>query len=1262
MSQDPARALTTRLVSAASGRKDVSLGGGARTAQQYLEAGLVDEMEINLVPTLLGDGGRLFDAIGACSRPPYEVQMNLTIRRAWAVFLSTALTVASTACPSEPASVEELYRTRVLGLSYLQRNQLPEAETEFKKLTKLAPGDPFGYANLGLTYLQGGRYAEAEKQLRRARELDPASTEVGLALASLYSLTGRPSDSRAMLEGLHRETKGNAHVLYALAELEARQPGSASASRYEDRLREVLAVAPANLAARLKLVDALARSGEADSVVRHLEDVRRIPPEPPREARVYLDSSIQLLRAGQLAQSRTTLHRFFGLMKVTAPYQASLDDVKWAVGPIPGRPVLTYAPKSFIALRGAGERATVDLAKFTDATEEAGLASAERPTEAAASPDRTDGPTALAVGDVDGDGTDDLFVTMWSPALRRSVAHLYRVQGGFVRDVTESSSISLPQGAAHATFADYDNDGWLDLFIIGGEGRGHLFRNSGNGTFAEVTAKAGVAEVRGARKALFVDLDHDGDLDLLLVANGQRTVYRNNLDGTFTEATSSFGLAGESNARDAVFGDFDGDGRIDVFVTHEEGSDALWHNGGAQRFSDVTTKSGLASSGGSGATAAGDYNNDGLLDLFVTSTNGGEPTLWLNKGNATFTGDRRSAAGIQMLRSTEGLAAAFLDYNNDGWLDLVVGGTSIGSGKSSPSMFLFGNDGTGRFLDRSTLLPDGVRTSGASAIAVSDVDDDGDEDLLLIDDAGTPRLLRNDFGNSNLAVNVELKGLRNGSGKNNAFGVGARLELRAGEIYQTRVVTGRMTHFGLGPHLKADVLRIEWPNGVPQTVYLPGSDQDVVEGEMLKGSCAFAYTWDGKGFRFVTDAMWRSALGMPLGLMGSTSAFAPAGASQEYVRIPGDAFQPRDGRYVLQLTEELWETAYADEVKLLAVDHPDSVEVFVDERFVPPGPVKLRLFQIAKRHLPLSATDERGNDVLPALRESDDVYVSNFTPTKYQGVVEPHDLVLDLGEAAGRPDSYLFLRGWIYPTDASINVALGQQSSIKVASPSLEVRNAKGEWRTAIANIGFPSGKDKTIVVDLAGMFPTADRHVRIRTSMQIYWDQAFVARDITNNDSVKITTLAPVSADLHFRGFSRMYRKGGRYGPYWFAYNDVAKESPWRPIEGAFTRFGDVLPLLQNADDMYVIMGPGDEATIQFDASSASTLPPGWKRDFLLYTDGWIKDSDLNTAFGTTVNPLPFHGVKAYPYGPGEAYPNDPHHQRYLREYNTRIVKGSAP
>src|SRR5262249_26854902 len=155
----------------------------------------------------------------------------------------------------------------------------------------------------------------------------PASTDVGLMLAKLYALTGRADQARATLEKLRRATTGNAHVLYALAELESQSPArdSAALGRYEQRLRDVLAAAPANLAGRLKVVDVLVRRGQADSAVHQLEEVRRIPPEPPKEAGVYLDSTIQLLRAGKLAESRTTLDRFLRVMETTTPYQASLD-------------------------------------------------------------------------------------------------------------------------------------------------------------------------------------------------------------------------------------------------------------------------------------------------------------------------------------------------------------------------------------------------------------------------------------------------------------------------------------------------------------------------------------------------------------------------------------------------------------------------------------------------------------------------------------------------------------------------------------------------------------------------------------------------------------------------------------------------------------------------------------------------------------------------------------------------------------------------
>jgi hypothetical protein len=148
---------------------------------------------------------------------------------------------------------------------------------------------------------------------------------------------------------------------------------------------------------------------------------------------------------------------------------------------------------------------------------------------------------------------------------------------------------------------------------------------------------------------------------------------------------------------------------------------------------------------------------------------------------------------------------------------------------------------------------------------------------------------------------------------------------------------------------------------------------------------------------------------------------------------------------------------------------------------------------------------------------------------------------------------------------------------------------------------------------------------------------------------------LDPVAADLHYRGFSRVYRKGGRYGPFWFDYSDVSEDPAWLPLQGMFTRYGDVLPLVTDADDMYVVFGPGDEITIEFDAGEAPALPAGWTRDFLLYSDSWLKDADLNTATGQSVGPLPFHGMSRYPYGADETYPDTPEHRRYLREYNTR-------
>jgi hypothetical protein len=472
-----------------------------------------------------------------------------------------------------------------------------------------------------------------------------------------------------------------------------------------------------------------------------------------------------------------------------------------------------------------------------------------------------------------------------------------------------------------------------------------------------------------------------------------------------------------------------------------------------------------------------------------------------------------------------------------------------------------------------------------------------------------------------------------------------------------KVVTDPDIHFGLGSRLKADVMRVTWTNGVAQNRFFPGTDQDLLEMQSLKGSCAFLYVWDGERYVFSKDMMWRSALGMPLGIMGANTAYAPADASVEYLKIPGEQMKPQNGKYIVQITEELWETAYFDKLDLVVIDHPEAEQVFVDEKFtLPPYTDQYELFSVQKKLAPVSAVDGAGNNVLPQLLKKDDVYIANFQLGEYQGISRMHELIIDPGADLPEGDLMLYLNGWLFPSDASINYALGQGDGVEVVSPQLQVKDKHGKWVTVIPGLGFPMGKDKTMIVDLSGKFLSKDHRVRIITNMEIYWDEIFFAAK-AGPAEVKATRLEPVTADLHYRGFSKLYRKGGPYGPHWFDYSEVTTGQKWRDLIGNYTRFGEVSPLLTTVDDQLVIMNSGDEMTVTFDASRLPPLKKGWKRDFLIFSNGWIKDGDFNTAHGKTVDPLPFHDMTMYPYGAEQSFPSDAMHQQYLRTYNTRKV-----
>ena len=316
---------------------------------------------------------------------------------------------------------------------------------------------------------------------------------------------------------------------------------------------------------------------------------------------------------------------------------------------------------------------------------------------------------------------------------------------------------------------------------------------------------------------------------------------------------------------------------------------------------------------------------------------------------------------------------------------------------------------------------------------------------------------------------MKLVGLRTGSAKNNFFGIGAKVELRAGDLYQTKIVTDPSIHFGIGNRSKADVIRITWTNGVPQNMFFPETDQSIIEAQILKGSCPFLYTWNGDEYVFAKDILWRSALGMPLGIMGGETKFGFADASDDYIKIPGELMKPLDGKYSIQVTSELWEAIYTDKIELVAVDHPGSVDIYVEEQFTPPPFPGMKIYKVKDKIYPVSAVDAEGNDLLPFILRKDDNYISNFENEKYQGITEMKDIILDPGDMDAGKQVFLFMQGWVFPTDASINFSLTQTETIKTMAPVIQVKDQKGEWVNVIDNPGFPMGKDKTVIADLTG-------------------------------------------------------------------------------------------------------------------------------------------------------------------------------------------------
>ncbi|MCC7524147.1 MAG: VCBS repeat-containing protein [Chitinophagaceae bacterium] len=1147
--------------------------------------------------------------------------------------------------PKEEEAANYYNDPRILAISFLQKNQFDEAEAAFKKAIKTDPGNFLNYADLSLIYLAKKNYEDAKKQIESGLKIQPGNTGLKLTLAEVYIREGETANAKKELKEVLTANPKNAPAWYKLALLAITEKND---QEQKTNLLKLAEVSPANIVPLLQLSALLARQGKPDSALFFMQSIKKIVPKLSQAAdSTYHQAVVFIASSSASANTVQYIQQFQKQMELTKAYASGLDELDQP------RLLTGYASfndSRFSRVYDRNRTVTLNDIKFEDASAVAGF---NIPPVSGVKA------SIMALADDDGKGTSYVFASFLADGASRSTRYFYESEMSNFKDISSSVDIDYNAVDLDATFADYDNDGYRDLLVSTNKGI-YILKNNGDGTFARIKEKIGLEGINDGRKILVADFDQDGDLDLYVACSRSNKFYRNNNDGTFTENAKLMNLtAGESGTGDMDYGDWDADGDLDIAALTTEGQLQIFNNKRYSKFEDKGDVLPFHDARFKGsAVAFGDYNNDGMLDLFIAGGKDESSFLLRNADPRGFTIDTASREFTSSLKDITVHAAIFLDFDNDGYEDILVAGVNDDASKSG--IQLFHNNLAKGFVNVSYLLPKTITT--AHKLDLADFNLDGDDDIFISGPSGIG-LLRNDGGHLNHYMQVQLTGLSFGNNKNNRFGVGAQVELKAGDLYQTKTVKRSLINFGVGMRDSLDVVRIIWPNGTPQLINDPSRWQRTLEEEKLKGSCPFLFVWNGEEYVFLKDMMWRSALGMPLAVKGTDTTYAFSDPSKEYLLIPGEKMKPRNNTYSIKITEELWETVYFDKAALVAVDHPDTVDVFADERFVAPPFPGRQLYGVNHKHFPVAAFDGNGINLLPKIKSYDFDYVSNFSLGKYQGVAEDHDLILDLGDkAVSENDSlYLFLRGWIFPSDASINTAMTQSSSVKSSAPSLQVLNKKGEWETVIKNIGFPMGKDKMVIVNLSGKFLTGhNRKVRIRTNMQIYWDEIFFTNRLSKAP-VRMQDMVMTNARLAFRGYSASYRKGGPFGPHWFDFYQTTGGQKWRDLTGYYTKYGDVLPLLQQADDAYIIANSGDEITIDFDATKLPLLPKGWKRDFLIYSEGWVKDGDLNTAHGQTVEPLPFHNMPSYPYRSNIKYPANAKYNRYRQQYNTRLINTDA-
>ena len=1092
---------------------------------------------------------------------------------------------------------EAAYRANNRGVALLEQFAYEGAVQAFQEALALDPQLRLGRLNLPIALFYAGGIDEALREATAARQTYPDAPHPPYLIGLLARLRNDVAQATDAFERVLQLDPDDVGAKVQLAQVYIQERRYAEAAKL---CESALAVEPYNATAAYNLGLALTRAGQQEAGQQALEQFQLL-----RESPYAITYSNTYLEQGRYAEAVASTGAEPDLMTPAAPDVTFTENPVAAGGatappsPLAGAIALTdFDSDGDLDLVSVGSRLRFlrnEEGAWSDVTAAVGL-------------DPAFSGTGVLAGDYNNDLRPDLFL------VGRNGHWLYRqdAQGQFLDGSAQAGLASLPPLGRAAAFADVDHDGDVDL-VFGGftppgaqDGwdllRGgqrvpsRILRNNGDLTFTDITAQTKIAQSGGVMAVGPTDFDNRRDIDLLFVSYGAGLqLFRNLRDGTFADVATAAGLPAGATFVALALGDVNKDGYTDAFLGRESAPGQWSLSDGRGRFRIVE-----APAATSGATAAQifDYDNDGVLDLFVVAAAG--PRLFRNTGSQ--------------------------------WVD--------GSDAALASM------------------ADRFATEPIAAVAAGDVDLDGDTDLVTMSQGGDVIVWRNDNGAGNRSLRVRLTGRvsnRSGIGSKVELRAGS-LHQKIETAAATPPVGPADVVFGLGRRQTGDVVRILWPSGILQaeTDLSRAGERGglpVLELDRKPSSCPYLYTWNGREFEFVTDFMGGGEMGYWLA-PGVRNVPDPT----EYVRITDAQLQPRGDRLELRVTNELEEVLFVDHLGLLAVTHPADVLVFPDEG-LRAKEHPFRVYAVRHARPPAAARDEHGRDVLARISHLDRQYPDDFERLPIRGYAREHELTIDVPADLEASSAVLLLTGWTDYAFSMDNVA-AHQAGLSLSPPVLQARDAAGRWQTIDADVGIPVGRPQTLVLDLAPALAHG-RQLRLVTNMRVYWDQILVAT--ADRAPADTTWLPRMAATLRWRGFSAEVAPDGRE-PFGYDYQRVLLTAPWKLMPGRYTREGSVEELVRGADDRFVISRPGDELTLSFDASVLPVLLPGMRRTYLLYSVGYSKEMDLHSASPDQAAPIPFRAMREYPYTPAERYPHEADLERFHTRRVTRSIGSLLP